>query len=191
MPSTFNGTATLTTTHSAASGPFTQNLTLTLLFSSDLSQVSLASFPEITGPAPGQPAIPTLLGNDTFTIDLDSAAPGSGTGTFDSATGALTLTLPLHLHNSVHVVSPGDVDSNLPFTGTQSLTTGTCASADGKISLTGSPYNAATGAVTMVGAARISGGFLGGSDCGLTIAGTLSSPTPADVGGVASSYKDV
>jgi hypothetical protein len=187
MPSTFSGTATLTTTNSRASGPFTEPLTLTLLFSNDLSQLSLASFPAITGPAPGQPPISTPLGNDTFTITLEPGVPGNGTGTFDPAAGNLTLTLALHLHNSVHIVTPGDEDSNISFTGTQSLTTGTCTSADGKISLTGSAYNAATGAITMAGATKISGGFLGGSDCGLTVTGALSLPT--DVGDFLEFYK--
>ena len=177
--STFSGVATLTTTNSHAPGPFNEIIDLELLFTNGLSKVSLDSFPTISGPGPGQPPISTPLGNDTFTITLKPGVAGNGTGTFvpsGASAGKLVLALTLHLHNSVSLITSGDEDSDIPFTGAQSLTTETCTSKDGTITLTGSRYNQATGAITMVGATQFSGGFLGGSDCGLTITGTFSAP---------------
>jgi hypothetical protein len=177
--STFTGSATLTTTNARAAGPFTEPITLTLFFSNGLSQVSLGSFPPISGPAAGQPPITTPLGDDTFTITLKASVPGNGTGSFVPAgpsAGKLELALSLHLHNSVSAGISGDEDSDLDFTGPQSLTTESCRSQDGKVSLTGSRFDAATGEITLVGATQISGGYLGGSDCGLTVKGTLSPP---------------
>jgi hypothetical protein len=173
--STFTGVANFTTTNQSALGPFPVPITLTVFFSNGLSQVSLGSFPSISGPPPDQP-ISTPLGNDTFTVTLKSGVPGNATGSFDSSSGKLVLSLTLHLHNSVHVVTSGDEDSDMPFTGPQSLTTDSCSSQDGKVSLTGSRFDPTTGTITLAGATQISGGFLDGSDCGLTIAGTLSTP---------------
>jgi len=181
--SIFTGVATLTTTNTHAPGPFSQSITLPIFFTNGLSQVILGPLPTITGPAPGSPPISTPVGNDTFTLTLESGVSGNGTGTFTpsgSSAGKMVVSLALHLHNSVLF---GTEDSNIPFTGAQTLTTETSTSADGKISLTGSRFNPATGAITLVGATLVAGGFLGGSDAGLTITGTLTQPVDTPVFG--------
>jgi hypothetical protein len=177
--SIFTGTATLTTTNSNVLGPYTETINLNIFFSDGLTQVSLGSFPQIFGPTPGQAPIQTPLGNDTFTITMKTGVPGNGLGTFvptGSSAGMTTLNLAIHLHNSVSLFTAGDEDSDMAFTGALALTTETCTSPDGTVSLTGSRYDPATGAITLVGAAKMSGGYLGGSDCGLTITGTLTAP---------------
>ena len=50
-------------------------------------------------------------------------------------------------------------------------------SPNGAFTLTGSPVDPATGALTLVAASEFSGGFLAGTDCAVTIAGTLT-PVP-------------
>jgi len=176
--SIFNGNATMTTSNARAPGPYPDPITLSVFFANGLTQVSLGPFPTISGPPPNQP-IPTPLGNDTYTITLKSGVPGNGTGSFVPSgpdAGKLVLSLALHLHNSVSAGTPGDEDSDFSFMGQQSLTTESAASQDGKIKLTGSRFNPATGAIKLVGVTQFSGGYLGKSDCGLTITGILSPP---------------
>ncbi len=172
---TFTGTATLTTTNSHAPGPYTENLTIPISFNTNLTQASITSFPTITGPSAGQPPISTPLGNDTYTMSLTPGIPGNGTATYNPTTGQLVLALTLHLHNSVHIFSNGDLDSDIPFTGAQSITTDTCISQDGALRFTGARVNTPMtgGNVTLVGATKIVGGYLNGSDCGLVIQGQL------------------
>jgi hypothetical protein len=176
---TFTGTASLTTTNSHVPGPYTEQISMALTFNSNQTQFTIGTFPNISGPAVGQPPISTPLGNDTYSLSLTPGIPGNGTGSYNSSTGELTLNLTLHLHNSVHILSPGDLDSDFAFTGAQMMTTETCFSQDGSLRYTGSRVNPTSGGqVLLVGATKFTGGYLGGSDCGLTINGIVADIVP-------------
>lgn len=176
---TFTGTATLNTTNSHAPGPYTEQITMDVTFNANQTQLTIGTFPTITGPAAGQPPISTPLGNDTYTLTLTPGVAGNGTGNYNASTGELNLNLTLHLHNSVHIFSDGDLDSDFAFIGAQMMTTQTCISQDGALRVTGSGVNPPSGgSVLIVGTTKITGGYLGGSDCDLIINGTLASVVP-------------
>lgn len=147
------GQATLTTTDSSAKGPFTQNVSIGLLFHEfDHTIFDVTSFPAIVvGP------FSTPVGNNTTTISLT----GSVQGTFNPTSGSLSMKLPLHFHESLLVLS----DSNLTIT----LSTETLHPA-------GSRLNAA-GHLTLTGSAIFQSGVLGGDVATLTVAGTIA-PRP-------------
>ncbi len=65
--------------------------------------------------------------------------------------------------------------------GAQSLTTESVSSQDGAVSVMGSRLDLSTRAITLVGATKIVGGFFGGNDCSLTLAGVLWTAPPGPV----------
>jgi hypothetical protein len=143
-----------------------------LEFSFDRSSLRILSVAPIVVTIPDLP----LIGSVTLTI---TRRLGEGAGTFDSATGTLTQPLGVHFSYSTSIpflLDDSDVDFGFP-TGSP-LTTGTVTSPSGLLSATGSPRNAASGAITLVGASRFSGGPpLAGLDCSLMLSGTVS-PIP-------------
>lgn len=170
--SDFVGIATLvtTSTDSRLKTPPPGGLTARLEFSSDRSMVRIVNVdPVVVGPIPDLP----VIGSVTVTI---SRRPGEPAGSFESATGAMTLPLGLHFSYDKHVpflLNDSDVDFGFPSG--SPLTTGVATSPTGALSATGSARNAATGAITLVGASRFTGGApLGGLECTLVLSGTIS-----------------
>lgn len=164
------GTGTLRTTDKDHPGPFSKEIVIPFNVSDDQTQVSLPSLSITVGP------IPTPIGDDVSTITLKDGT--LGTGTFvpaGASAGMLTMSLTLHLANSL------GFDSDLPFTGAQSLTTESVSSPDGAVTLMGSRLGPSTQAITVVGATNIVGGFFGGKDCSLTLDGRLWKAPPGPV----------
>jgi hypothetical protein len=159
-PRTFNGQGTLVTSNMRAPGPFTQNLLVGLELSPDGRTATITSFPTIVvGP------FSTPVGNNTTTI----TKTGGGTGSFDPSTGALDIPITLHFDQS-HVFA-GDSDASC------TLTTGTSRSPGGVFAGTGVPLTRPSGTTSVVCGFRFQGGFLGGDDGFLTVAGTIT-PVP-------------
>lgn len=146
----FNGQAVLTTSDSHANGPFTENISIELLFHKyDHRSFDVIGFPPIiVGP------FSTPAGSNTTTITLKGAAHGS----FEPASGTVKLTLPLHFHES-HIFA---ADSDITFL----LSTETQHPKASRMD------NA--GHVTISGTATFQSGFLGGDTGTLTVKGTLS-----------------
>lgn len=152
-----SGTATLTTTHTDASGPFTESVTIGLFFSPGRVTFSIVNFPAIaTDP------FDTSVGTNITTITLDS----SKQGTSNPNTGTLTIGCTLKFDHSIDFPFYEE-DSTLPI----ALTTGKIGS------LQGAPVNQTTGAVTLVGSGTFQGGFLGGKTGNIVITGTIN-PIP-------------
>jgi hypothetical protein len=168
------GTGTLRTTDKDHPGPFTKEIVVPFNVSDDRTQLSLPTLDITVGP------IKTPVGDDFGTITLkDGTSPGTGSFVPAGASaGMLTMSLTLHLANSV---GGGLFDSDIPFTGTQSLTTESVSSQDGVVSVMGSRLDPSTQAMTVVGATKISGGIFGGKDCSLTLAGRLWAAPPGPV----------
>jgi hypothetical protein len=160
----FTGAATLTTADTRFPGPFTSPLTVTMTFSRNRASVKLGPFPTIVvGP------FATPLGMNTITITQEPQPAGGGSGLFVPSSGAMTMPIGLHFHHSISLAG----DSDVAF----SLTTGNSISPSGRFNLTGTPRNPADGMIILVAGAVFMGGFLGGTECSLTIAGTLA-PVP-------------
>ena len=160
LPAAFVGAATFTIDDSRFPGPFTAPLALTPTFSADRSTVELGPFPSITvGP------FATPIGMNTITVTQTRG----GSGTFDKSAGTLTMPITLNFDHSLAVVG----DSTVAF----NLTTGSSASPSGVFRPTGVPLNRTTGVIVLVAGSRFRGGFLNGTDCSVTITGTLS-PLP-------------
>jgi hypothetical protein len=161
---TFTGSATFTTADTRFPGPFPAPLTLTATFSRNRKAVKLGPFPAITvGP------FSTPLGMNTITVTQRPQPAGGGSGVFVPASGALTMPIALHFHHSISLAG----DSDVAF----GLTTGNATSPTGIFSPTGTVRDPLTGMIILVGASAFTGGFLGGTDCSITVAGTFS-PIP-------------
>jgi hypothetical protein len=146
---TFTGTATMTTTNHNAPGPFVQRVTIGMTFLKyDHTKVDLTSFPTITT-AP----FTTPVGSNTTTVTLLSVQSTS----VNPTTGKVSVTMTMHFRHSL----AGAGDSDLPIT-ISTENTG------------GSHINTGTRALTLAGTGTFLGGFLGGSNCTLTISGSLS-----------------
>ncbi len=159
IESTFTGTVSFSTADTRFPGPFLSPLTITILFAASGS-ARLGTFPPIVvGP------FPTPIGPNTITITMT----GGGTGMFNKASGSISMPITLNFDHSLAVAGDSDV--------TFGLTTGSSTSPSGAFALTGLPLNATTGLVVLVGGSRFRGGFLGGTDCGVTVTGTLA-PIP-------------
>jgi hypothetical protein len=168
------GNGTLRTTGKDHAGPFSKEIVVPFNVSDDQTQVSLPSLDITLGP------IKTPTGDDFATVTLKDGT-GPGTGSFVPAgafAGMMTMSLTLHLANSL---GGGLFDSDIPFTGAQSLTTESVSSQDGMVSVIGSRLDPSTQAITMVGATNVSGGVFGGKDCSLTVTGILWKAPPGPV----------
>lgn len=168
----FTGTATLVTssTDPRLSTPPPGGMAGALEFSFDHTSARIIRLdPVVVGPITGIP----LLTSITVTI---TRRPGEPAAAFDPNTGAMTLPIGLHFAYDKSVPGLlGDSDVDFGFPSGNPLTTGTATSPSGLLSATGAPRNATTGAITLVGASRFTGGApLGGLECTLTIAGTFS-----------------
>ena len=159
IDSTLTGTVSFSTADTRFPGPFLSPLTLTAVFVAN-GTVRLGPFPTIVvGP------FPTPVGANTITITM----VGGGIGTFNKALGTLSMPITLHFDHSLALAGDSDV--------TFGLTTASSTSPSGAFALTGLPLNAATGLIVLVGASRFRGGFLGGTDCSVTVTGTFA-PIP-------------
>ena len=168
----FAGTATLVTssTDPRLAMPPSGSMAGALEFSFDHTTARITRLDDVpVGPIPGIP----LLGSLMVTI---SRTPGEPAAAFDPGTGAMTL--PIALHFAYDKTVPGlleDSDVDFGFRTGNPLTTGTATSPSGLLSATGTPRNATTGAITLVGASRFTGGPpLAGLECTLTVAATFS-----------------
>lgn len=149
----FNCTATLTTTHPSAPGPYMNTLALGVWFDCARTQLLITSFPPITvGP------FPTPIGSNTTVITMN----GGGVGSFDVHTGAIAIPLSLFFDQTIDLPLLIE-DSTLPIM----LGTGNAGS------LTGSPFNPATRAATLVGTGVFNDGILGGFRADLVVAGSF------------------
>jgi hypothetical protein len=176
LDSTFSGTATTRTSNSNAPGPFIQPINLTLNFSSDRRIIRLTGFsPVQVGPFPVNHPTEGPI-NVITTVSLVTSSLGS----FDPSSGQLQIQTTLDFSHrnaatggAIFGAGPSQIDFN--------LTTGPVSSPilvmGRPISLIGSPRNALTGAIKVVGSSRFRNGFLGGSDCSLEITGTIN-PIP-------------
>jgi hypothetical protein len=159
-PRTLSARATLVTTNNNAGGPFARNVTVGLELSPDGRAVTVTDFPPVAvGP------FPTPLGNNTTTIRMT----GGGSGSFDPGTGAMTLPITLEFDHSPIFAGDSDADCT--------LTTGASSSPGGALTGTGAPLARPAGTITLVCGFRFDGGFLGGDDGFLTVAGTIT-PVP-------------
>lgn len=166
LTAAFTGAATLKIADpdTNIAGPFVRQITASLVFGGNRQTVGISAFPAITvGP------FSTMLGSNTMTVKKKSG----GSGEFDLASGRMRIPLTLRFDHSLFLVG----DSDLPFV----LTTASETSPGGAFTLSGSPLNRDTGAVTLVGASKFVGGYLAPRDCSISIAGTISpSPFVAD-----------
>jgi hypothetical protein len=159
--STFTGTAVILIDDSRFPGPFTSALTMTAFFTGD-GAIRITAFPPIiVGP------FSTPIGPNTITVTMT----GGGVGTADLVTG--TVRLPINLLFNHSLPDPPVGDSTVAF----ALTTGSSASPSGRFRPVGTALNRATGAIVLVSGSRFRGGFLGGTDCSIVVAGTLT-PSP-------------
>jgi hypothetical protein len=157
--SAFTGTVSFSTADTRFPGPFLSPLTLTILFVAN-GTARLGPFPTIVvGP------FSTPIGSNTITI----TKTGGGTGMFNKASGSLSMPITLHFDHSLALAGDSDV--------TFGLTTASSTSPSGAFALTGLPLGATTGLIVLVGASRFRGGFLGGTDCSVTLTGTFA-PIP-------------
>jgi len=148
LASTFTGTATMTTTHPSASGPFTQSMRLAVSFEDCRARVRITEFPPVSV------TFDTPVGANTTTVTM----PSGGAGVLDPDTGRMDVPVTLRFGNSIVAGGTSFVDMTL-----------STAPAGG------SPLRA--GAVTLAGSGRFRGGFLNGQTCTLTVSGTLT-PVP-------------
>jgi hypothetical protein len=161
LAATFSGTATLQIADDRFPGPHVVPLAFSPVFSADRKAVDLGPFPPSSvGP------MDTPLGSNTITISKKAG----GAGSFDSGSGAMQMPLTLRVDHSLPGLLVGD--SDLPLV----LTTDAATSPAGAFVLTGSPVSP-TGVVTLVAASAFKGGYLGGTDCAVSITGTLL-PSP-------------
>jgi hypothetical protein len=151
----FTGNVTLRTTRPDVP-PTTVPFNIRLGFFDALTQTLVVSFaPIVTEP------FDTPLGDNVVTV----TNKGAGPGTFDAATGALTLPVKLRFDHSRVAIG----DSDLALT----LTTGSAEGVDGA-TITGSPLDTTTSALTLVGAGTFAGGQLGNEGGDLIAAGTVA-----------------
>lgn len=153
---TFNCTATLTTTHPFAPGPFETIMALGVWFDPARSQLRIVNFPPVAvGP------FPTPAGNNITTISLVSG----GVGTFSSATGEISTAITLLFDHSAELPIPFyEEDSTLRLL----LGSGSAGT------LVGAPYDETTRRATLVGTGVFAGGILGGARGDLVAAGTFA-----------------
>ncbi len=166
---TFSGTVTIEIDHSNAAlrRPRTLPITFALQFSADRRQVRLPRFPAIE------------------TAEFDTPYGRNRTtgwrigrkveGTYDPASGQMEVPISFLFDHSLDVPFIEE-DSEISFTGENALTTGEARSPSGVFVRHGSPLDRATREISLVGASVFVGGdkVLGGCDCSLQIAGTLS-----------------
>lgn len=144
----FKGNAVLITSDSHAKGPFTQGVSIHLLFYKyDHKHFDVIGFPPIVvGP------FPVPGGTNTTTISLQAGS----SGLFDPATGIMKLTLPLHFHESNIWAGDSDITFLLSTENPK-----------------GSRLDNA-GHVAISASATFQSGFLGGDTGTLTVTGLLS-----------------
>jgi hypothetical protein len=172
LVSTFTGTATLVTTSGdpRLATPPTAGMTCTVEFSANRSSVRIVGLnPVVVGPITGLP----IIGSVTVTIDR---IPGEGPGTFDVASGSMTLPIGLSFTYDKHIpFLLGDSKAAFGHPTGNPMTTASVVSPAGSLTATGTARNLATGAITLVGASRFTGGApLSGLDCLLVLRGTLT-----------------
>jgi hypothetical protein len=140
-------------------------------FSADRSNLRILDFKQVdVGP------IPTEIGDIFATI---ARIPDERLGSFNAQSGALTLPVKIHItYNKQIPLFLGNSDADFGPPRTAPLSTGTVSSPGGLLRATGSPLNGRTGAITLVGASRFTGGPpLAGLDCTISIRGTFA-PLP-------------
>jgi hypothetical protein len=155
IESRFTGTASFSTADTRFTGPFLNEINLTIFFVAD-GTARVGPFPRIVVGPFGTP-----LGSNTITITMT----GGGKGTFNKASGSLSMPITLHFDHSLAFAGDSDV--------TFGLTTASSTSPSGAFAMTGIPLNAASGVIALVGASRFRGGFLNGTDCSVMLTGTL------------------
>jgi hypothetical protein len=151
LATVLSGRATITTSNQYARGPFTQTLTVGLLFHQwEHKDYNVTSFPDISiGPYD----LPDPLSDNTTTITW----VGGAGGRFNPASGEMDMRIGFHVHHSNDLISDSDITfifQNWP-------------------SPPGSPMSSA-GAVTMFGVSAFQGGRLDGDSCTVTMVGTVS-----------------
>ncbi len=145
LPTMFNGTATMRTSHPNALGPFTQSVTLGINLQNCRTNLSISSFPAISS------TFPTPVGENTATLTLI----GGGTGPFNSSNGRIEIPVRLRLGNT----------NSFGGVSTIELTLSTENSGAAR-------YR--SGQVTLTGSGTFRGGFLDGQTGSFSVTGTFS-----------------
>jgi hypothetical protein len=154
------GTASLRIADSRFSGPFFQNVDIPLVFSSDRRSVSMTSL-ELAPVGPFQ----TPIGPNTISITKTSG----GVGAFSLGAGEIFVPVTLRFDHSIALIGGSSLSPN--------MTTGATSSSTATFNSTGSNLSPLDGSVVLVGAAKFVGGFLGGTNCLVTLSGTVT-PSP-------------
>lgn len=145
LSAVFNGTATMTTSHGNARGPFSQRISLGINAANCRSTLTINQFPAITA------TFPTPVGDNTATLTLI----GGGTGSLNPANGRIEIPVRLRLGNT----------NAFGGTSTIELTLST-ENADG--------MRKASGRVTLTGSGTFRGGFLDGQTGRFSVTGEFS-----------------
>lgn len=145
LPAVFSGSATMSTSHPNARGPFTERITLDVNAANCRETLSITRFPGVSA------TFPTPVGDNTATITLI----GGGTGSFNAATGRLEVPVRLRLANTNAFGGVSTIE----------MTLSTEAAGAAR-------YRA--GAVTLIGSGVFRGGFLDGQTGTFTINGVFA-----------------
>jgi hypothetical protein len=147
LNSTFEGTATLTTTHPDAPGPFTVPVSFGLLFDEGChSNVEITNFPSID------------VGNGAATV----TKVAGGSGTYNPATGAMWLFLTLDVDPSNALATKSDIPLDLSTENPWGVRLPIVVLAGSK------------GHITLTGTGTFQGGHFDGSSGTLVVADTIS-----------------
>lgn len=158
VTATFSGEATVRTEYLFAPGPYSREFSYDATFSADRTTVSLVPFP--------------VIEIDTDSVAATITLTEGGEGSFDPATGVLRVPMTLHFEVKFDPeAAPEATDVEI------TLSTGEAASPSGALAVAGSPLNATTGEIAVVGASAFKGGFLDGTGCSIAFVGQFS-PVP-------------
>ena len=158
ISTTFNGTATLRTTDSRASGPFSMPISFGVFFFEGHGSVSLTDFPELVT-APFE--VDTPFGRRTNVTVVRKTSGGDGL--FNKPSGGFAIPVSLFLDHSLDFPFVEE-DSSLSIV----LQTGAAGG------VMGVPLDRATGKLTLVGVGRLVDGILDGATGTVILDGSLA-----------------
>lgn len=145
LSTAFNGTATMTTSHANARGPFAQRISLGIGATNCRSVLAINQFPAISA------TFPTPVGDNTATLTLI----GGGTGSLNRSNGRIEIPVRLRLGNTNAFGGVSTIELTL-----STENAGASRYASGRVTLTGS--------------GTFRGGFLDGQTGGFSVTGEFS-----------------
>jgi hypothetical protein len=140
LPSTFTGTAVLTTTHPNARGPFPWNVSLTVKFTNCRANIGITNFPPIIK------SFDTPLGTNRSTVTMQEG----GFGNFESSNGNLDIPITLGFVNSISFfgnstlplrLTGGGTNGNITLMGTGTFMGGALGGSQGTVSITNGSFS--------------------------------------------------